>query len=61
MSQRTQSTENVKKLSYFGAIKPVSFVRSFFKRSFEWKLLFGLLLLMGLRLITIIAIVLEQW
>jgi hypothetical protein len=60
MDQLTQTTEKEKQSSRFSVIKPGSFVKSFLKLSIEWQILFALLALMGLRLVTIIAMVLKQ-
>ncbi len=60
MSLLNQSTQKGKKPSHSSAIKPVTLVKPFLKLSVEWQILFALLLLMGVRLVTIIVLVVKQ-
>lgn len=60
MNQLTHTSEKVKQSSRFNVIKPVSIVKSLLKLPVEWKLLYGLLTVMVLRLAIIIAFVLTQ-
>lgn len=60
MSQLNQSNLNTKQSTDMGTIKPGFAIKPFLKLSVEWKILFALLALMGIRLATIIAFVLKQ-